>query len=109
MQIPDDPPKGQPRRGPNRPHWGYIDTAGQFVIPAKFSDLGKFVDGLAFAREYGGRYGYIDMSGQYAIAPQFDPIRDTPAFKALVAEAQAGRQRALEAYREAGGELLLAR
>jgi eukaryotic-like serine/threonine-protein kinase len=49
----------------------------------------------------------------YYVAPtlsrgrQFDRLRDLPAFQALLAEAEAGRGRALEAFREAGGERLL--
>jgi hypothetical protein len=44
-----------------------------------------------------------------AIAPQFDPLRDSPAFKAIVADAEAGRNRALAAFDKAGGNVLLAR
>ena len=42
-----------------------------------------------------------------AMSPQFDPLRSRPAFQALLAEAEAGRQRALTAFREAGGDQLL--
>jgi hypothetical protein len=38
---------------------------------------------------------------------QFDALRGHPAFQALLAEAEAGRERALAAFREAGGERLL--
>ena len=38
---------------------------------------------------------------------QFEALRGTPAFEALLAEAEAGRQRALAAFRDAGGERLL--
>jgi len=41
--------------------------------------------------------------------PQFDAIRDTPAFRSLLNDAEAGRQRALAAFREAGGDRLLGR
>jgi hypothetical protein len=41
--------------------------------------------------------------------PHFDALRDDPAFQALLADAEAGRQRALLAFREAGGERLLGR
>jgi hypothetical protein len=41
--------------------------------------------------------------------PQFDALRSDPAFQKLVAEAEGGRQQALDAFREAGGDLLLAR
>ena len=35
--------------------------------------------------------------------PQFDAVRDDPTFQALLAEAEAGRERAKAAFREAGG------
>ena len=35
-------------------------------------------------------------------SPQFDALRGTPAFDSLVADAEAGRQRALAAFRQAG-------
>jgi serine/threonine protein kinase/tetratricopeptide (TPR) repeat protein len=37
----------------------------------------------------------------------FDPLRSDPVFRALFADAEAGRDRALAAFREAGGERLL--
>jgi eukaryotic-like serine/threonine-protein kinase len=39
--------------------------------------------------------------------PQFDPVREDARFVQLLADAEAGRQRALDAFREAGGERLL--
>jgi tetratricopeptide (TPR) repeat protein len=39
--------------------------------------------------------------------PHFDALRGNPAFQALLSEAEAGRARALAAFREAGGERLL--
>ena len=39
----------------------------------------------------------------------FDALRSHPAFQAVLAQAEAGRQRALAAFREAGGERLLGR
>ena len=53
------------------------------------------------------------VASGYFVAPtlaasrQFDPLRHNPEFQALVAEAEAGRQAALTAFREAGGERLL--
>jgi len=49
----------------------------------------------------------------YAVAPtlsgsqQFDAMRNDSAFQALLAEAEASRQDALAAFRQAGGERLL--
>ena len=40
---------------------------------------------------------------------QFDALRGDPAFQELLAEAEAGRQQALAAFRERGGERLLGR
>ena len=40
-------------------------------------------------------------------SPQFDGARDHPSFRALLAEAEAGRRHALEAFRQAGGEKFL--
>ena len=37
----------------------------------------------------------------------FDALRDNPVFQAVLAEAEAGRQRALAAFRDAGGDRLL--
>jgi tetratricopeptide (TPR) repeat protein len=51
----------------------------------------------------------------YFVAPtlagsrQFDALRSLPAFQTLLAEAEAGRQQALAAFNEAGGERLLGR
>ena len=42
-------------------------------------------------------------------SPQFDALRNDSAFRALVMDAEAARERALTAFREAGGELLLGR
>jgi eukaryotic-like serine/threonine-protein kinase len=72
-----------------------------------FCDAGDHVRGLDYLRR-------AVASGYFAVPtltlwPQFDPLRTVPAFQALFADAEAGRQRALAAFREAGGELLLAR
>ncbi len=42
-------------------------------------------------------------------SPSFDALRSNPVFQRIVADAEAGRQRALAAFREAGGERLLGR
>jgi len=40
-------------------------------------------------------------------APHFDALRGDPAFRKLLADAQAGREQTLAAFRDAGGERLL--
>ena len=72
-----------------------------------FCDAGDHARGLDFLRRAVG-LGYFAATTLRA-APQFDPLREAPAFQALLADAETGRQRALAAFREAGGELLLAR
>ena len=55
------------------------------------------------------------MAKGYTVAPTlagsraFDALRSDPAFQELLAEAEAGRQQALHAFRESGGERLLGR
>ena len=72
-----------------------------------FCDVGDFVRGLDFLERAVAR-GYFPVA-TLERAPQFDALRDIALFQALVADAEAGRGRALAAFREAGGELLLAR
>jgi WG containing repeat len=53
-------------------HWrgGFIDRAGQIVIPLCFDGVGEFSEGLArFERD--GRWGYIDPAGNIVIEPTF--------------------------------------
>jgi hypothetical protein len=42
-----------------------------------------------------------------ATRPQFDALRGDPAFELLLEQATEGRNRALAAFREAGGERLI--
>jgi hypothetical protein len=72
-----------------------------------FCDAGDYQRGLDFLQR-------AIASGYYPAPtlerwPQFDSLRELPAFQTLLADARAGRQRALAAFREAGGERLLAR
>ncbi len=70
-------------------------------------DLGEYERGLAQVR--------TAVANGYFVAPtlsgsrQFDAMRSDPAFQEVLAQAEAGRQRALAAFREAGGERLLGR
>jgi hypothetical protein len=49
---------------------GFIDRAGQIVIPPCFDAVGEFSEGLArFERD--GRWGYIDPAGDIVIEPTF--------------------------------------
>ena len=68
-------------------------------------DVGEYEAGLRELQRgvAGGYYAWPTL----VRSRQFDPLRGTPAFEALVAQAEAGRQRALDAFHEAGGDRLL--
>jgi hypothetical protein len=70
-------------------------------------DAGAHEEGLGHLQRAIAK-GYF-VSPTLSGSPHFDALRGDPAFQALVAEAEAGRQRALVSFREAGGERLLGR
>ncbi|MEP6847740.1 MAG: WG repeat-containing protein [Acidobacteriota bacterium] len=61
--------------------WGYIDTGGKIVIPAKFhdwsggNDIGEFSEGLARITVF-DKAGYIDRKGHFVIAAKYDSAGD---------------------------------
>jgi hypothetical protein len=70
-------------------------------------DVGEHEAGLARLKRAVAK-GYFAASTLVA-SRQFDKLRSTPGFQVLVAEAAAGRDRALQAFRDGGGERLLGR
>ncbi len=54
--------------------WGFIDTAGKYVLSPQYDDALRFSQGLA-AVCVGGKWGYIDKTGKYVIQPQFNGAR----------------------------------
>jgi len=68
-------------------------------------DVGEHERGLDQLRRAVAKGYFVapTLSGSRA----FDPLRSEPAFQTLLAEAEAGRQQALAAFRDAGGERLL--
>lgn len=46
--------------------WGYINTAGSFVVPARFDEAYPFYKGLAVVKEK-DLYGVIDAKGKWVI------------------------------------------
>ncbi|HEY7169432.1 MAG TPA: protein kinase [Vicinamibacterales bacterium] len=72
-----------------------------------FCDLGEHGRGLEYMQRAIGR-GYF-AAPTLGAWPQFDALREVGAFQAMLATADAGRQRALAAFRETAGELLVGR
>ncbi len=68
-------------------------------------DVGLHEEGLPYLQRAVAK-GYF-VAPTLADRPQFDALRDHPAFRALREEAEAGRARALAAFQEAGGERLI--
>ena len=68
---------------------------------------GEHVRGLDYLQRAVGN-GY-SVAPTLSGAPAFDALRSNPAFQALLLEARAGREEALAAFRETGGERLLGR
>jgi serine/threonine protein kinase/tetratricopeptide (TPR) repeat protein len=70
-------------------------------------DVGEFERGIELLHRavHKGYYVAPVLEGR----SQFDRLRDNPAFQSILATAQAGRDTALAAFRDAGGERLLGR
>jgi serine/threonine-protein kinase len=68
-------------------------------------DVGLHDAGLPYLQRAVAK-GYFVVS-TLTDRPQFDALRDRPAFRALLEEAEAGRRRALTAFHAAGGERLI--
>jgi hypothetical protein len=81
------------------------DPEGLFQVGWMLSDLGDREQAVVFLRRAIDRGYYVAPT--LAASPAFDGLRKDPAFLAVLADAEAGRGKALAAYREAGGEELL--
>jgi TolB-like protein/tetratricopeptide (TPR) repeat protein len=85
----------------------FEDPEAIFQAGWMFCDVGDYERGFGYLQRALGK-GYFAAT-TLAKWPQFDALRGRPAFQALLAEADAGRERALIAFRDAGGDRLLAR
>ena len=83
------------------------DPEAMFLQGWLACDVGAYDVGLAHLQRAVAR-GY-SVAPTLTRSPQFDPLRSSPAFQAVLADAEAGRRRSLDAFREAGGERLLGR
>lgn len=67
----------------NEPYYGYMDYAGNIVIPAEYEQLGFFKEGLAFAMK-NGLYGYIDKGNRIVVPFKYDSGSDFENGRAIV-------------------------
>jgi eukaryotic-like serine/threonine-protein kinase len=85
----------------------YDDPEFLFRVGWLLCDVGEHEQGLLYLRRA--------LAKAYFVAPtlsasrSFDALRSDPRFRAILADAEVGRQHALAAFREAGGERLLGR
>jgi hypothetical protein len=70
-----------------------------------FCDVGEYDTGLTYLRRAVDR-GYFVVS-TLSESKQFDALRGRADFEAILADAEAGRRRALASFRDAGGDRLL--
>jgi len=62
---------GLSRARPNR-KWGFIDSAGKFIIPPIYKEAGyEWGDGMLPVSIDGHKWGYIDVKGNMVIQPRF--------------------------------------
>jgi TolB-like protein len=83
------------------------DPEAIFQMGWLLCDLGEHEAGLDPLRRAVAK-GYF-VAPTLSGSRHFDALRSDPAFQELLAEAEAGRQQALAAFREAGGERLIGR
>jgi hypothetical protein len=81
------------------------DPEARFQEGWLLCDVGEYQRGLDELQRAVAK-GYA-VAPTLSNSPQFDAMRNDPAFQALLAAAEAGRRDALAAFREAGGERLL--
>jgi adenylate cyclase len=81
------------------------DPEAMFMQAWLLCDVGRDQEGLEFLQRVVAR-GYFPAA-TLASSAQFDRLRSDFAFQKVLAEAVAGRQKALNTFRETGGERLL--
>ena len=81
------------------------DPEAMFQRGWLLSDVGDFENGIE-QLQLGVTKGYY-AAQTLATRSQFDRVRNEPAFRTVLAQAEEGRRRALTAFRQAGGDRLL--
>lgn len=74
--------------------WGFIDEKGAWAIPAAFSRVKRFRDGLAAVQirvgEKALKWGYLNGRGEFQIPPSYDNAYDFHGEVAIVRQDGAG-------------------
>jgi serine/threonine protein kinase/tetratricopeptide (TPR) repeat protein len=83
------------------------DPEASFQEAWLYCDVGELGRGLQLLQRAVDRGYYVAPT--LAWSPSFDALRDRPAFQEVVARSVEGRERALAAFRDGGGERLLGR
>jgi hypothetical protein len=81
------------------------DPEAIFQIGWLLCDVGEYAAGLAHLQR-AVQKGYF-VAATLSESRQFDALRSTPVFAALLKDAEAGRTRARAAFRDAGGDRLM--
>ncbi len=63
--------------------WGYVNSAGEWIIKAKFIQAKEFHENLA-AVQKGKKWGYINSAGKFVVKPLFGYATDFSEGKAAV-------------------------
>lgn len=54
--------------------YGFIDKAGELVIPCKWNDAYEYCEGLAAVRDSNNKWGFIDKAGNLAISCKWEDV-----------------------------------
>ena len=84
-----------------------FDPEAIFLEGWLLCEVGEYDEGLEHLQR-GVARGYF-AAPTLVRSRHFNPLRGNPVFRAVLADAEAGRERALASFREAGGERLLGR
>jgi serine/threonine protein kinase/tetratricopeptide (TPR) repeat protein len=85
----------------------FEDPEAIFQEGCLLCDAGDHTRGLPFLERAVAKGYYVAPTLRHS--PQFDRLRGTPEFESLLVDAEAGRERALATFRDAGGARLLGR
>ncbi len=57
--------------------WGFVNEAGQEVVPCRYDEVRDFeVGGTLAAVRLGGQWGFVNKAGQEVVPCRYDEVRD---------------------------------